>query len=234
MKRHIIAVVVSLVVASAAFAGCDSEDKKNYDVTVAWNVAGGQGTTCAGMLNGPGVSEQVEFAKVAVTVYSASDDTTPIQQTVEVNCTDYQYTIPRLKRGNYIVELGAMAEFDGDYLPYYQDEVEIAAPAKDDYEGVLLQGKGKIAVSWSFDNLQMCGPNGVTEVEVEGTVVTDAPVPCEDGEVLIEDLYWEEHTVTVIGLDESGEETWMGDCEDNPFEVKPGQVFDAHAVLSEI
>ncbi|MBW2277161.1 MAG: hypothetical protein JRF63_06690, partial [Deltaproteobacteria bacterium] len=147
-------------------------------------------------------------------------------------CTDYQYTIPRLKRGSYIVELGAMAEYDGEYLPYYQAEVPVSAPAKEDYEGVLLQGEGKIAVSWSFDNLAMCGPNDVTEIEIS-LYSGDETILCEDGEFIIEDLTWSNYNVTVVGVDGEGSETWSGDCEDNPFEVRPGELFEAHVVLSE-
>jgi hypothetical protein len=211
-------------------AGCDSEDTKTYDVVVTWNVSGGQGDVCAGTLSGPGVSEQVVFDKVAITVYSAADDATPIQQTVEVNCADYQYTIPRLDRGSYIVALGAMAEFDGERLPYYQAEIEITAPAgSDSYEAVLLQGKGKIAVSWSFADNKMCGPNGVAEVAV--SLATDERVPCEDGELVIEDLYWSEYSVSATGYDEEGNATHSGDYDDNPFEVRPGQTYEAHVVL---
>jgi len=232
MTCRLLAGFAALALLTAAVTGCDSEDKKNYDVTITWNVAGAQGTTCVGSLSGPGVAEQVEFDSVAVTVYSAADDSEPIQQTVEVPCTDYEYTIPRLKRGSYLVELGAMAEYDGDYLPYYQAEIAVSAPAKDDYQGTLVQGMGKIAVSWSFDNMKMCGANDVTEVEIS-LYDGDETILCEDGEFVIEDLFWAEYSVTVFGLDSEGSETWSGDCEDNPFEVKPGQVFEAHAVLSE-
>jgi hypothetical protein len=233
MTRRLITSVAALVLVAAVVAGCDSEDKKNYNVTITWNVAGGQGTTCVGTLSGPGVAEQVEFDNVAVTVYSAADDTTPIQQTVEVPCTDYEYTIPRLKRGNYIVELGAMAEYDGDYLPYYQAELTVAAPQKQqEYQGMLVQGMGKILASWSFDNMKMCGANDVTEVEISLYDGSDT-ILCEDGEVLVEDLYWAEYSLTVVGLDSEGAETWSGECEDNPFEVKPGEIYEAHAVLGE-
>jgi hypothetical protein len=232
MKRRLIACAAALALALVALAGCDSEDKKSYDVTITWNVAGGQGTTCAGMLNGPSGSEQVDFETVAVTVYKADGDEDPIQQTVEVDCTAYEYTIPRLKRGNYFVELGAMAEYDDDYLPYYQAEGEISAPGKDGFDFTLLQGKGEISVTWSFENLAMCGPNEVTEVEIS-LYDGDETILCEDGEFLIEDLFWGEYSVSVDGLDESGDEIFSGDCEDNPFEVKPGQTYDAHVLLIE-
>lgn len=231
MMRRVVACAAALFLASAVLAGCDSEDKKNYDVPITWNIAGSQGATCAGTLNGPPGAELVEFDNVEIAVYSEEGE--PIQQAVEVSCADYAYTIPRLKRGNYIVELGAMTDFDGDYLPYYQAELPIKAPAKEDYEAVLLQGDGEIAVSWSFDNSMMCGPNEVTEVEIS-LYDGDETILCEDGLFLIEDLGWSTYDVTVVGLDESGEETWTGDCDDNPFEVKPGQTFEAHVVLSEI
>lgn len=231
MFRGLITCCAALALASAALVGCDSEDKKNYDVPITWNVAGSQGAACVGTLNGPAGPEQVEFDNVEISVYSEEGE--PIQQAVEVSCADYAYTIPRLKRGNYIVELGAMADFDGDYLPYYQAELPIKAPAKVDYEAVLLQGAGEIAVSWSFDNSMMCGPNEVTEVEIS-LYDGDETILCEDGLFTIEDLMWDEYSVTVVGLDEAGEETWTGEYDDNPFEVKPGQTFEAHVVLGEI
>jgi len=216
-----------------AAAGCDSEDTKTYDVTITWNIAGGQGATCVGTLNGPGVSEQVTFEKVAITVYSIADDEEPIQEIVEVNCNAYEYTIPRLRRGDYFVELGAMATFEGERLPFYQAEIDISAPAKSDkYEAVLLQGKGKVLVSWSFDNNKMCGPNGVAEVVV--SLAASEKIPCEQGEFLVEDLYWSDYSVNVVGNDAGGNAIWTGDCADNPFEVMPGQVYEAHVVLGEI
>jgi hypothetical protein len=232
MKRFSIFLAAALAALIAA-AGCDSEDTKTYDVPISWNIAGGQGATCVGTLNGPGVGEQVTFDKVAVTVYSAADDATPIRDVVEVDCNSYEYTIPSLKRGSYIVELGAIAEFEGVSLPFYQAELEVTAPAgSDSYEAVLLQGKGKIAVSWSFANNKMCGPNGVAEVVV--SLAAGEKVPCEDGEVLIENLYWSEYSVNVVGNDADGNAAWTGDCADNPFEVMPGQTYEAHVVLDEI
>ncbi|HUT77896.1 MAG TPA: hypothetical protein VM285_09435, partial [Polyangia bacterium] len=223
MKRFSIGLLAAgLAAGLLVAAGCDSEDTKTYDVPIAWNIAGGQGATCVGTLNGPGGSEQVEFDKMAITVYDADDETTPIQQTVEVNCADYQYTISRLDRGSYVVELGAMAEYDGDRLPYYQAEIEIEAPAgADNYEAVLLQGKGRIAVSWSFANNKMCGPNGVAEVAV--SLATDERVPCEDGQFIVENLYWSDYSISAIGYDADDTATWSGDCADNPFEVRPGE-----------
>jgi len=232
MKRYSITGIAALAaLLLAVVAGCDTEDKKNYDVTIAWNIAGGQGTTCSQTLNGPGVSEQVEFDKVLITVYDAEGDVEPIQDPVEVDCADYEYTIPRLGRGKYWVTVGAMAEFEGDYLPYYEAEGEIRAPDRDEIvEFVLLQGKGKIAVSWSFDNNKFCGPNDVSDVEIS---LTGDEVECETGEFIIEDLVWAEYSITVEGMDDDGETTWIGDCAENPFEVKPGQVYEAHVELSE-
>jgi len=151
-------------VASAAFAGCDSEDTKRYDVTVTWNVAGAE--VCSAYLN---EDTTLEFDNVEINVYKTPEDTEPIQDAAQASCSEFSYTIPRLKRGTYHVELGAYAEDDdGDYLPYYQAEGEIEAPSKeeDGYQFGLALGKGSINVRWGFEDYGWCDSNGVTNMDI--------------------------------------------------------------------
>ena len=134
----------------------------------------------------------------------------------------------------YHVELDAYAEdSDGDYIPYFQAEGEIRAPAQleDGYDFGLSLGKGEIEVKWGFADYGWCGSNGVENLDI--SLVSEL-VPCESETYLIEDVEWQEWTLTIDGLDVDGDVVMEGAYNDgNPFMVKPGQHVDAMVVLDE-
>jgi len=226
--------ILALVALGVAFTGCDTEETSSYDILINWNIAGGQGDVCAATLNGPSKSQQVDFDKVRISIYEDAESKNLIQDPIEVNCTDYSYTLSRLERGSYYIRLGAFADFEGDYLPYYQAEGEVEAPGVDKgYKFILNQGQGSIKVTWSFDNKQMCDPNEVDEIEV--SLAPGDRQACNDGMFLIKEAYWSEHRLDLSGYNSDGKKTWYGQYKDgDPFEVKPGQVYEAHVELSEI
>jgi len=228
MIRRLYAFVAVLALAAAVVAGCDSEDPKRYDVTVRWNVAGAE--TCSAYLDADTI---LEFDQVEITVFKAEGDEEPIQDPIMIPCTDFTYTIPRLKRGNYFVELGAYAEDeDQDYLPYYQASGAIKAPDKGDggFDFPLMLGKGDILVRWGFEDYGWCDTNGVTDMDIS---LAEELVPCIDESYPKDDVNWASYTLTITGLDADGEDVAYGEYNDgNPFMVKPGQLVDALVVLS--
>lgn len=227
MKRNIIALAVVLAAVSAAWAGCDSEDTKRYDVKVNWTVAGA--VTCSAYLD---ADTTLEFDNVEVKVFKVEGDEEPIQEAIMVPCSDFSYTIPRLKRGNYYVELGAYAEDDdGEYLPYFQAAQQVKAPAanEDGYDFGLMLGKGDILIRWGFADYGWCDSNGVVDMDIS---LVDELIPCADETYLKEDVDWASYTLTISGLDDSGDEVAYGEYnEGDPFAVKPGQLVDAMVIL---
>lgn len=209
-------------------AGCDTEDTKRYDVNLNWNIAGAE--TCSMSVAG----EDLVFDEVEITVYKKEGDPEPIQDPVRVPCTDYGYEVNRLKRGTYFVELDAYAtDSDGDYIPYFQAEGGIRAPAESDmgYDFGLALGKGEIMIRWGFADYGWCDSNGVSDLDI--SLVSEL-VACADETYLMEDVAWQEWTLTIDGLDEDGDVVKTGAYNDgDPFLVKPGQSIDALVVLDD-
>ena len=160
MKRILgICMVLCLAASVAVVGGCNSEDTKNYDVPISWSIGGS--SDCSWSIDGT----QTPVDDVTVTVWENEDDEEPYDGPVTVSCSDLEYEIPRLKRGTYFVEVVGLAEYEGSELSILKESMEIIAPHQDshDNEFVLFQAKGAIHVTWSFDNNQMCGPNGVLQ-----------------------------------------------------------------------
>ena len=166
-------------------------------------------------------------------MWENEDDEEPIDPAVTVPCADLEYTIPRLKRGTYFVEVVGLAEYEGSELSILKESMEITAPHQDshDNEFVLFQAKGAIHVTWSFDNNQMCGPNGVTSMDIN--LYPEELVDCNDGEYTIEEVdpFQENNNLSIDALDENDDVLFSGDFADNPFMVLPGEIFEAHVVL---
>jgi len=214
----------ALVVAIAA--GCDSEDTKAYDVEITWTVGGG--TECSWSVMG---GTQVPLEDVTVTVYTAEGDAEPLNPAVTVACADLGYTIPRLKRGTYFVEVEAWGAYEGQDLPILLDAKTINAPYAegDDNDFTLILAPGDIHVTWSFDNGLMCGPNDVVNIDLS---LADEDVPCDDGEYTITGKpAFAEYSISAEALDVDDEMIFSGEFEDNPFVLLPGEVYEAHIVL---
>jgi hypothetical protein len=189
---------------------------------------GGAADTCDAIVTG---GETITFDKMIISVYDSENDDEPIAEPDETDCTDFSYTIPRLERGSYFVTIEAMAtDDDGDYLPYYKGSGKVVSPQPEDDEYIftLLQNKGKLTVTWGFDNYGQCAANGVKEVEM--TLLND-PIDCELGEYVFDELDWTSYSVEVDGIDGSDNVTWRGAYENNPFEVKPGTAIEVLVIL---
>jgi len=228
-----ILIVAAFVGVGTVFLSCDSDEAKTYDVPITWNIGGIENCTTAAIPQAG--NQSLTFQQVVVAVYDEEGDPQPLEQPFPASCNDFGYTIPRLERGTYFVTLDAMASLDGDYLGYFHGEGLIEAPAEDEngYAFPLSLGTGSVNVSWSFENGKMCGANNVEMVRV--TIVDESEdIPCNDGEYLVEDLQWNNYSLTVKGYDAEGNETWSGTYEENPFLVKPGVLLEPNVVLSEI
>jgi hypothetical protein len=226
MMRNVLRTVFVGAVAWAACAGCSNEDSKNYDVTIAWTVGGG--TDCSWLVQG--VTTPLE--DVTVTVYDAEGDAEPLSAAVTVPCSDLTYTIPRLKRGNYFVEVQAWGEYDGQQLPILADAKEIKAPYKDgdDTDFLLVLATGDIHVTWSFANGFGCEYNDATNVEI--SLAAGETVECGPQEYTVEgQTAFQEYSVSVDALNDADDVIFSGSCADNPFVLLPGETYDANVVL---
>ncbi len=232
MKRILgILMALCFIASAAVVGGCNTEDPKNYNVPISWTLGGS--SNCSWMIQG--VATPVD--DVTVTVWENEDDEASFTDPVIVPCADLEYTIPRLKRGTYFVEVKGIAEYDDDDqglidLPILRQTMEIQAPYQDthDNEFLLIQAKGTIHVTWSFDNGLMCGPNGVTTMDIN---LADDYVDCDEGQYTIEevDTFDANNNLSIDALDDEGTVLFSGDFVDNPFMVLPGEVYEAHVVL---
>ena len=227
-----ISMALCLVASLAVVSGCNSEDPKNYNVPISWSLGGS--SDCSWMIQG--VPTPVD--DVSVTVWENEDDEEPLADAVTVPCSDLEYTIPRLKRGTYFIEVKGIAEYDDDDqglidLPILRQTMEIKAPYQDTHnnEFLLVQAKGAIHVIWNFANGLMCGPNEVTTMDIN--LAPDEPVDCNDGQYTIEevDTFEETNSLSIDALDADDDVLFSGDYENNPFMVLPGETFEALVVL---
>ncbi len=216
-------------IAALWVAGCDSENNKTYDIPISWNIAGAE--TCVFNLDADTV---LEFDAVTIDIYDREGDEQPIQDRIEVACSDFGYTITRLERGTYFLELGAWAvDEDGEYLPYFQASDEVRAPAEEEngYQFGLMLGTGDIEIKWGFANYEWCDGNGVVDMDIS---LVDELVPCTDEMYLLEDQTPGGYTLTIEGLDADGVPVSYGEYnEGDPFSLKPGQLVDALVVLDD-
>jgi hypothetical protein len=226
-----ILMALCLIASAAVVGGCNSEDPKNYNVPITWSLGGS--SDCSWSIQG--VPTPVD--DVSITVWEHEGDEEPLSEAVTVPCSDLEYTIPRLKRGAYFVEVKGIAEYDDDDqglidLPILRQTMEIQAPYKDAHnnEFLLVQAKGSIHVIWSFANSLMCGPNGVTTIDIN---LADEYVACDEGQYTIEevDTFQENNNLSIDALDDDSNELFSGDFENNPFMVLPGEVYEALVVL---
>ena len=228
MKRAIL----FFALLGALVFGCDSESGKTYDVPVSWNIGGAQ--TCSQLVGPIGDQVQVDFDDMRISVYEDEEATEPLESPVTATCSDFEYTIPRLERGSYLVKVEAMGEYDGEDLPIYSGTIEIAAPYdedEDDNEVGLLLSKGSVHVTWSFDNGLMCGPNDVEMMSVSMSG-DETEVECSVGELEVSDLMaFTNYDLSIEALDVDGDVVFDGDYEDNSFYLVPGETLDAHVVL---
>lgn len=227
--KNITMMLALAALASTVLVGCDSEDTKTYDVPITWNVGGG--LECTWSVQG---GTLVELDEVTVTVYENEDDEEPMDAPVPVSCSDFEYTIPRLKRGTYWVKVQAWGEYDGNDLPILVDEAEVRAPYKDSHDNdfTLFLAPGDIHVTWSFENGLMCGPNEIENIDIS---LADEDVACDDGEYTVEDKPgFSEYNVMVNALDADDDVLFTGEFDENPFLLLPGETYEVHVVLEEI
>ncbi len=228
MKRILgICMALCFLASVAVVGGCNSEDTKNYDVPISWSLGGS--SDCFWNIQ----DTQTPVDEVLVTVWENEDDEEAIDPPVTVPCADLEYTIPRLKRGTYFVEVKGIAQYEGNDLPILRQTMEIQAPNQDthDTEFLLVQAKGAIHVIWNFANGLMCGPNEVTTMDIS---LADDFVDCNDGQYTIEevDTFQENNNLSIDALDDDDNVLFSGDFSDNPFMVLPGEVYEALVVLN--
>jgi hypothetical protein len=227
MKRSI-RILAILGLLAAIGAGCDSEDTNTYDVPITWNIGGGM--DCTWSVQG----DLVQLDNVTVTVYEEDGDEEIMDGPLSVSCGDFEYTIPRLKRGTYWVKVQAWGEYDGYDLPILMDEMSISAPYKDTHDNdfTLLLSPGDIRVTWSFENGFGCEYNEVSHVDIG---LADENVECGPQQHTIEGKpAFSEYSVLVNGLNADNDVIFTGTFQENPFLLLPGDVYDAHVVLEEI
>ena len=237
MKREMTVLGLVVTIALAISACVDHEDISDgpdastdtdidYDVPITWTIGGN--SSCSWSIQGV----QTPIDDVVVTVWENEDDEEPLAEAVTVPCVDLEYTIPRLKEGTYFVGLVGLAEYEGNELSILKQAMEIQAPYKDthDNEFMLLQARGAIHMTWSFDNGLMCGPNDVTTMDIN---LADEYVDCVEGEYTIEevDTFAENNNLSIDALDNDDNVLFSGDFADNPFMVLPGEVYEAWVVL---
>jgi hypothetical protein len=244
--------MVAFAVMASVFStpGCDSEDEVSYDVDVEWTI-GGMPSCESTTLNyiqdyllDPSLDpadQRFIFDEMEIKVYESEEDAEkdaePIREET-VACDNFSYEISGLDRGEYYVTVGAMANYDGVTLPYFQSSGKVTAPPADDktYEFQLSLGKGTVNVTWGFAK-GVCGGNGVKTVNIsltnrEGDERPFNNVSCDQlsGEI-IPDVEWDMYTVEIEGFDETGKMTHSGELEE--FKVRPGEDYDAYVTLSE-
>ncbi len=228
MKRILgILMALCFIASVSVVGGCNTEDTKNYNVPISWTLGGN--TDCSWPIQ----SVLTPIDDIAVTVWENEGDEEPLAPVVTVSCDDLGYEIPRLKRGTYFVEVVGLAEYEGSELSILKETMEIKAPYQDEHDNefLLIQAKGAIHVTWSFENNQMCGPNEVTTMDIN--LYPEESVDCNDGQYTIEGVstFEETNTLSIDALDEDDNVLFSGDYENNPFMVLPGEVYDAHVVL---
>jgi hypothetical protein len=228
IRNRFFTAFIGAALVGAMAIGCDSEDTKAYDVDITWNIGGGQ--TCSWIVEG----ETISLENVTVTVYTAEGDVDPLNDAVTVPCSDLAYTIPRLNRGTYFVEVAAWGEYDGENLPIMAAAKTINAPYAegDDNEFVLLQAPGDIHVTWIFPNSMGCENNEAETVKIitNDDVIDD--VECGPQEYTVTDqTAFVEQSVTVEAYDTDGEKIFEGVCDENPFYLLPGEIYDAIVYL---
>ena len=229
MKRILgILMALCFIASVSVVGGCNTEDTKNYNVPITWTLGGN--TDCFWSIQN--VSTPVD--DITVTVWENEGDEVPLAGAVTVSCSDLEYTIPRLKRGTYFVEVVGLAEYEGSELSILKKTMEIKAPYLDEHEPdnkfVLIQANGSIHVTWGFENGLMCGANDVTTIDIN---LADEFVDCDEGQYTIEEVYpfEENNNLSIDALDENDDVLFSGDFADNPFMVLPGEIYDAHVVL---
>lgn len=213
--------------------GCDSEDRSKHDVEITWKID--DFPICQKDVPDQYGGGNLTFDTVKITVYENEGDEEPYHKTVPVTCDSFSYTIRKLERGSYVVTIEAEAEYDGVTLPYYKAVGEIEAPAKDQEIPVfnLTLNTGEVQVTWGFD-MGVCATNSVSEVLIllESSKNGNVPpyekwVSCnEENGWLIKDIGWDEYNLSMEAYTEKGELTHKGDCAQNPFKVRPGQVIE--------
>jgi hypothetical protein len=222
MKRlWLVLASVCAVAASAAFFACDSEDKKEYEATVAWQIAGTPTCSSPGLINqGNAV---LQFDEVVVKVYEDKEDVAdPAAETVveplRAQCAQLEYVVRKLRRGTYWVVLEAMADFDGERLPYYKGGGELTVPTDEKLTIQLTMAKGSVEVGWGFER-SYCTGNAVTEVSASLTLqgstqsITSGLIPCTDEIYLFANLDWGLYSLVVEGYDAAGAVTHRGEYE---------------------
>lgn len=224
MTRFMILTGVALaMVISTLLFSCDSESKKTYDVDVEWRINRVQ--ECEAIVKDGG---QLNFSEIVITVWDDEDDIAegkdPIAVEDGIDCGDFEYTLSDMDRGKYFVVVEAIADYEGQELPYFQGSEELTVPSDDPTEVDLYLSVGKVTAVWGFENRRMCGANDVEEVRAYLRVGSDeedsGPIDCELGEFVFENLDWDYYELEIEGMDANGEVTHRGtyiaDVEDNP------------------
>ncbi len=202
---------------------------QTYDVEISWSIAGM--AVCEIPVPESFGGGSLTFDSVVISIYEEKGLFT---NSAETACDDYSYTLHDLESGKYFVTLDAMANYEGDNLPFYRADGEILVPTLDDYEFGLALNAGEVKVSWGFDNYRMCSSNGVNSIGISLDGMNDVVVDCDEQQFTIPDLDWSIYSLSLIGFNESDEVTWHGEYSDNPFEIRPGQSIDAFVELTEI
>ena len=240
MRRTLLGLTaIAIVTIVVLLAACDSEDESSYNVTIFWTIAGQK--ICQQPLSDKYGGGMLVFDTIQIMLYKNKNDEQPYR-TSTARCEDASYTIEDLDRGNYWVEVEAMAEDpvttvdggatstpSGQSHAYYVAAQEITVPSIDnkEYEFSLQMGTGSIDVSWDFAARGQCSAewNAVTKVEVSLTGklynYNSGDVACEVGQYSFTDVDWDTYEVAVTGYDINGNSTHYGKSE-NPIEIRPG------------
>jgi hypothetical protein len=180
--------------------------------------------------------ETLVFETVHIEVFEEDNtDGDPIMF-FDTPCDEHFYTIQNLEEGEYYVTFGAMAEYEGQELAFFQMDMDIEAPAEqDEYVEMWQMGSGSVQASWGFVS-GFCVGNGVEKIDIALNSVTgDAEytqegIDCVDEILLIEDVPWDTYSLSIQGFDLYGSQTHSGETAED-FEVLPGSQVNAFVTL---
>jgi len=222
MKRITIMIMAIFVAAALMVTlSCDTEEEETHSVTVKWDIGGVP--SCKSEWDREDEHISLSFDKVRITVFENKGDSEPVHDAITVECSEHQYTVHQLERGTYHVQIEAMADFQGQYLPYFEGSLEIVAPADDtEYAASLRLSTGSVEVEWGFERGQCNSSRNMVKnviITLEGTDVSNMieseSISCEQAQYSFEDMTWDLYKLTVEGFNEAGELTHRGIYEED-------------------
>ena len=230
-------IIVLFAVAVAFLTGCDSEEDGvgSGDLIVRWDIAGLK--MCRSYLPAGGYDQDdLQFDTVVVGLYESAVSPTPIQELPPLSCTDFQTNFERLPHGDYFVRIKAYAMYNEQSIPFFVGSGEVShQTARSVLDLPLEVADGQLVVRWYFNGNFTCGLTAggeVANVIVSLNGVQRAPVPCGNGQIVINNVYPEnEYRVSAQALDGNGTLLYEAVSADNPFEVLPGQPYTVNVLF---